>query len=317
LVEPASRRIALATGLTYHLLDWPAADGVAAAAPQFVLVHGFTDLARGWDGVSRALVARGRVIAPDLRGHGDSDWIGAGGYYHFFDYVADLDEVITRTAGTEPIVLVGHSMGGSICGYWAGTRPERVRALVLIEGLGPPDASNNALPLRTAAWSDAWRTARGRVRVMASLDDAAARLRAHDPLLGDAAARQIARHGTRSVDGGLVWKHDPLHATMGPYPYRLDVAEQFWRRVACPVLCIDGEQSRMNLAADERARRRAVFARCTHAVVATSARPRPTPPNPRSSELSPWRNGSKIASRSSGGMPTPVSRTTSTTRWGS
>jgi pimeloyl-ACP methyl ester carboxylesterase len=267
MIDPASRRIALATGLTYHLLDWPAADGVAADTPPFVLVHGFTDLARGWDDVARELVAHGRVIAPDLRGHGDSDWIGAGGYYHFFDYVVDLDEVITRTAGARPIVLVGHSMGGSICGYWAGMRPDRVRALVLIEGLGPPDASGNGLPLRTASWSDAWRAARGRVRTMPSLDAAAARLRAHDPLLDEAVARRLAGHGTRVVDGGLAWKHDPLHATMGPYPYRLDVAEQFWRRVACPVLCIDGEQSRMNLADDERARRRAVFARCSHAVV--------------------------------------------------
>jgi pimeloyl-ACP methyl ester carboxylesterase len=267
MVKPASRRIALATGLTYHVLDWPAGDGVPADAPPFVLVHGFTDLARGWDDVARRLVAHGRVIAPDLRGHGDSDWIGSGGYYHFFDYVADLDEVITRTLDTQPIVLVGHSMGGSICGYWAGTRPDRVRALVLIEGLGPPDASGNALPLRTASWIDAWHTGRDRVRIMASLDDAAARLRAHDPLLDAATARRLAQHGTRPVDGGVAWKHDPLHATMGPYPYRLDVAEQFWRRVACPVLCVDGEDSKLNLADGERARRRAVFARCAHAVV--------------------------------------------------
>ena len=48
----------------------------------------------------------GRVIAPDLRGHGDSDWIGAGGYYHFLDYVADLDQVIARCASGRVIVHV-------------------------------------------------------------------------------------------------------------------------------------------------------------------------------------------------------------------
>jgi pimeloyl-ACP methyl ester carboxylesterase len=230
-----------------------------------VLVHGFLDLAYGWHEVAPLLDAH--VIAPDLRGHGDSDWIGAGGYYHFLDYVADLDEVIARMA-RKRVILVGHSMGGSVSSYWAGTRPDRLAALALLEGLGPPDQSDVELGGRTAQWIEAWKTARTKVKPMASLDDAAARLRKHDPLLSEPLSLRLAEAGTRAIAGGYAWKHDPLHLTMGPYPFRRDHAARYWRRIACPVLVVDGAKTIMNLPDPERAARRAELANHRHATLA-------------------------------------------------
>ena len=258
-VPPRSRRVALATGLTYHLLEWG-----DPGAPTVVLVHGFLDLAWGWRLVAERLAERFHVVAPDLRGHGDSDWVGRGGYYHFFDYVADLDEVVSRVG--PPVRLVGHSMGGSVVTYLAGARPERVARLALLEGQGPPEQTD-ALPQRAARWIDAWRTARDAPKVMSSLDAAAARLRRHDPLLTPALADELAAHGTRAVAGGRVWKHDPLHTTIGPYPYRVDVAASFCARVTCPVLVVDAAESRLHLPDVELARRRAFFADVRHEVL--------------------------------------------------
>jgi len=241
-----------------------------------VLVHGFLDLAYGWHEVGDRLAQRAHVIAPDLRGHGDSDWIGPGGYYHFLDYVVDLDEVIERTA-RKRLVLVGHSMGGSVASYWAGTRPQRPSALALLEGLGPPDQSEVDLPGRTAQWIGAWRRARSKQKPMASVDEAAARLRKHDPQLGEALAKKLAAAGTREVgpagdsdprdSGGLTWKHDPLHLTMGPYPFRRDFAAQYWKRVTCPVLVVDGGATMLNLPDPERAVRRVLFPNHRHVVL--------------------------------------------------
>jgi pimeloyl-ACP methyl ester carboxylesterase len=259
-----SRKLPLATGLTYHVVEW------SADAPgdlTFVLVHGFTDLGSTWREVAERLAPRGHVIAPDLRGHGDSDWIGAGGYYHFMDYVADLDDVIAQLARRR-VVLVGHSMGGSVCSYWAGTRPERPAALMLIEGLGPPDMSDADGPSRTAAWIDGWRMAGSATRPMPSIDEAVRRLRKNDERLSDAQARWFAEIGTRAVDGGVAWKHDPLHRTLGPFPFRLTVAIRYWQRIACPVVIVDGADSRLTLPAAELERRRAHFASHRHVVVA-------------------------------------------------
>ena len=256
-----ARRVALATGLTYNVLEWAHPGDLT-----YVLVHGFSDLGYGWIRVAERLATHAHVIAPDLRGHGDSDRIGPGGYYHFLDYVADLDDVIARLARTR-VVLVGHSMGGSVSGYYAGTRPERLVGLALLEGLGPPDLAGIDPVARTIGWIDGWRAARKHYKPMATLDEAAARLRKNDDRLDPAFARELTRAGTRAVDGGFVWKHDPLHMTQGPYAFRLDVAVKFWQRVTCPVLVVDGADSRLNLPLAERAARRAHFARCEHVVV--------------------------------------------------
>jgi pimeloyl-ACP methyl ester carboxylesterase len=206
------------------------------------------------------------VVAVDVRGHGDSDWVGPGGYYYFMDYVADLDDVIRQLARTR-VIVVGHSMGGSVASYWAGARPDRPAAVALLEGLGPPDQAEVDVAARAARWFDDWRGARREWKPMESLEVAAARLRRNDPLLAEPLALRLAEHGTRSVDGGFVWKHDPLHRTQGPYPFRRDFAAQFWRRIACPVLVVDGADSQLNLPLAERAARRAELRNPHHVVV--------------------------------------------------
>ena len=252
--DPVPRAVELGTGLRYNVLEW------GADRPELdhtvILLHGFLDLARGWAATVRAgLAGRFHVVAPDLRGHGDSDWVGPGGYYHFIDYLADVDEV-ARLFGRGRLSLVGHSMGGSIASYFAGVFPERIHRLVLLEGLGPPE-NDTAVPQRVREWLRSWRRVRGReAKSHAGLDVAAARLRAHDPLLGEELARELALHGTRPApDGGLRFKHDPLHLTLGPMPFRVDYAAEFWTRVTCPVLWVEGEKSVFRYAGDEAERR--------------------------------------------------------------
>ncbi len=238
---PRSRRLALPTGLTAHVLEWGAEHDTTV-----LLVHGFLDLAWTWDDLAERLADRYHVLAPDLRGHGDSDWVGGGGYYHFFDYVADLDWIVARLARPR-LAVVGHSMGGSVSSYWCGARPARVAKVALLEGLGPPEVSV-PVPDRTGRWIDAWAEARVKApRVMASLDDAAARLRKNDHLLTEESARRLVARGTYPVAGGFSWKHDPLHLTAGPYLYRRDIAEQFWTRITSPVLVVDGADSRLRV----------------------------------------------------------------------
>lgn len=252
---PASRKLQLGTGLTYHLLE---AD--AEGDHTVLLIHGFLDNAWGWLPLLEAGLGDVHVVAPDMRGHGDSDWIGAGGYYHFVDYLADLHELVERV-GRARVSLVGHSMGGSIAAYYAGSFPERVHKLALLEGLGPPE-SRDTMPERVARWLGAWKKVRERSpRSYASVDEAAARIVEHDPLVTPALARTLAEKGTTPALGGRIrFKHDPVHATPGPYGFSLEVARQFWARVRCPTLLVYGAQSLMRHAPDEEARRNAAFA---------------------------------------------------------
>ena len=89
-----------------------------AAAPRgltLLLLHGFLDAGGSWDLVATELAPRGiEVYAVDLRGFGASDRVGAGGYYHFPDYVADVDALVDgvgRWVRPGDVVLVKGSRG--------------------------------------------------------------------------------------------------------------------------------------------------------------------------------------------------------------
>ncbi len=251
MIEPTSKRIALETGLSYHYLEWDS----AASDHTVVLVHGFLDFCSGWRAtVTPEMAARYHVIAPDMRGHGDSDRVGAGGYYHFLDYVADLKSLVQQL-GRKTLSIVGHSMGGTIAGYYAGAFPETLHRLVLMEGMGPPE-NDAPVPERIQHWVRGWKRARARTpHIYSTLTDAAEKLRARDPRLSTEVALSLAQWGTRTTEGGVVYKHDPLHLSQGPTPYSVEVALQFWRRITCPVLLIAGGESRMRHGAEEHARR--------------------------------------------------------------
>jgi len=252
-VKPHARRLELATGLGANVLEWD-----TGSDHTVVLVHGFLDMAWGWERVVRAGLARDlHVIAPDMRGHGDSDRVGAGGYYYFLDYVADLASIVEEL-GRSRVSVVGHSMGGMIASYYAGVFPESVHRLALLEGIHAPEASPG--PARVRDWITSWRRVREHApRTYASVQEAAARLRQHDALLREDLALELAQHGTRETSEGWVFKHDPLHLTRGPYPFRVDWAEPLWRAITCEVLLVDGGESRLHLASADRERRLACF----------------------------------------------------------
>jgi pimeloyl-ACP methyl ester carboxylesterase len=253
-----------ANRLKLHLLDW-GGDG-----PVVLLLHGFLEHAHVWDRVAPTIAAGGyRVLALDWRGHGDSEWVGPGGYYHFADYVADLGALVRHFGGRA--ALVAHSMGGNAAILYAGTEPERAWALASIEGVGPPDSEPASAPDRFAAWIDDLERAATRPRLGFSMDGAVERLRLSYRRLDGPSIGLLAEHGTKEEGAERVWKFDPLHHTRSPQPFYVRQGEAFWRRVTCPVLYVEGAESILRLDdADVSARlsalraRRVTIAGCGH-----------------------------------------------------
>lgn len=241
-------------GLAIHYLEW----GEPAGEP-IVLVHGFLDQAHSWKFFVAELIAQTLrplwIIAPDCRGHGDSGWVGDGGYYHFPDYVFDLDCVI-RSVGTTRFHLVGHSMGGTISFLYAGAFPERLANLVLIEGVGPLGMEFADAPLRMAGWiGELHDRGRNHFREYTSIEAGANQLQQTNPRLRKEFAIDLARAGMRQNDKGKwIWKFDPLHRTAAPQPFYTAQALEFFRRIECPVLIVDGHESRQNRRTDKQER---------------------------------------------------------------
>jgi pimeloyl-ACP methyl ester carboxylesterase len=226
-------------GLRHHLLIWDA----PAEAPTLVLLHGYLDLAWSFAPFAEALRRRlpVRLVAPDLRGHGSTEWVGRGGYYHFPDYVADVHALLATLP--RPVWLLGHSMGGTVASLVTASFPDSVERLVLIEGLGPPPGTEPP-PDRMSRWIHEVDERRQRpARPMPSLDVAQARLRESNPRLTPELSRLLAEKGTRAVPGGYVWAYDPLHRTRSPMPFSLEQFRTFLQRIHCPTLLVDASES--------------------------------------------------------------------------
>src|SRR5437867_3764938 len=111
-------------GLRYHCRCW----GDERATKLFML-HGWMDVSASFQFLVDALRRDWRVIAPDWRGFGLSEWAKSDSYW-FPDYFADLDRLLEHFHPDSPATLVGHSMGGNVAAMYAGIRPERVEKLV-------------------------------------------------------------------------------------------------------------------------------------------------------------------------------------------
>lgn len=208
-----------------------------------VVLHGFLDTAATFDTFIEHLAGRvsARIVAPDLRGHGATEWVGRGGYYHFADYVADVHALI-RSEQASPVALLGHSMGGSIASLVAGTFPELISQLVLVEGLGPI-ASDVLPPDRMRQWIDEVEGRRLRASTPMSLDDAIRRLHRVHPRIDVPALEKVALASTREVEGKRVWAYDPLHRTRSPMSIPAPDFNVFLSRIACPTLLVEGSES--------------------------------------------------------------------------
>lgn len=206
-----------------------------------LLVHGFLDAGATWQRIATELATDGHeVIAPDLRGFGQSDPIGAGGYYHFPDYIADLAELVELLAPMR-LGVVGHSMGGTISALFTGTFPDKVERLALLEGMGPVSTDPPFAVDRMQAWLRDLRRVDRTPRVLSSMREAVERLALHHPRVAREIIEEKAKVLTKHDDQGrLVWAYDPLHRTTSPTPFNVVAFKEFLARIECPTLIVSG-----------------------------------------------------------------------------
>ncbi len=227
--------------LKLHYVDWG-----NAAKPLMVLLHGGRDHARNWDQVALQLRSGYHLIAPDLRGHGDSEW-ARGSEYSMVEYVLDLAQLLEPLAAF-PVLLTGHSLGGAIALQYSGVYPEHVAKVVAIEGLGPSPRFIGHRPPheRMQAWISEMRALAGRhPHRYVTLVDAVRRMREANPRLSEAMAQHLTLHGTnRNEDGTYTWKFDNYVRASSPYDFNLADARAIWERITCPTLLIRGADSR-------------------------------------------------------------------------
>ena len=223
--------------LRLHYLDWG-----NDAAPDLLLVHGIHDHCHSWDWLAQSLRQHFHVVAPDLRGHGDSQW-SLGSQYSYLEYAQDVAQLV-RQRRLAPVTIVSHSLGGTIASIYAGAFPEAVARLVIIEGVGLYPRPVEQPEARLRHWIEANRSLAGRLpRRYRTLEDAYQRMQDTNPHLSPEQARHLTAHGSnQNEDGTYTWKFDNYTRTRHPYDIPNDDMAALWRRISCPVLIINSRQ---------------------------------------------------------------------------
>jgi len=222
-------------GVDYCINEWGDAD-----APLMFYLHGWADTGSTFQFVVDALASGWRVIAPDWRGFGRTRHRSHA--YWFPDYLADLHAILNVYSPADPVRLVGHSMGANVCSLYAGAIPERVSAIVNIEGFGLSDSDPNDAPERYRAWLLASES----TPVFSSYPEfssLAQRIRKRSPALSEAQANFVAREWAQEDNGAVILRADPNHKLPNAVLYRRLEAEACWRNISAAMLLISGATS--------------------------------------------------------------------------
>lgn len=222
-MRPISHNIQLnATRL--HYLEWG-----ETTNPPLVLLHGGAAHAHWWDHLAPIFAHNYRVIALDLRGHGDSAW-AIPPAYEIDDYVADVAALID-TLELAPLTLLGHSLGGFVGLAYAIAQPRLLSGLIVVD-MRARLRTSRYMRLLQAMPSPVYQDERDLLRRF--------RLLPADTQASPQLLRAIARHSIRPAAAKqLQLKSDRAALTRAPCDLK---GELF--RLTCSTLFIRGEDSR-------------------------------------------------------------------------
>ena len=238
-----SSHIYFSQRLRLHYVDWGNPDG-----PPMLLIHGGRDHCRNWDWVAEHFAKDYHIIAPDLRGHGDSQWEASGNYTQI-SYVYDIAQLLQQK-NMHDVTVIGHSLGGAIALMYTALFPERVKKLVAIEGMGPSPSlaakqAEISINDRVRSWVDDMRKLSGRLpRRYDTLDDAFKRMRDENPHLSEEQARHLTLHGAnQNEDGTYSWKFDNYVRVFSMSGLPNEEVKKMYGEISCPTLLMRGEES--------------------------------------------------------------------------
>ena len=215
-------------GVTVHCVEWGERDAMPV-----VLLHGLRAYGYWFEEFGEVAGSRYRVIAPDVRGRGESGW-ASDGAYTTDAYVGDLERLVGHL-GLRRFALGGHSLGGVIAANYAARHADQIAALLILEmspeahpaGLERIKRELAETPAQFASWDKA-RAFLRRLHPRASARNLETRLRR---MLKETAA------------GSIGWRLDPAILNPSRTP---DPPSRTWtalEAVRCPTLVVRGALS--------------------------------------------------------------------------
>jgi esterase len=216
----ATSNFTIARGVRLHHLDH------GGEGEPIILIHGVLGQAHMFDHLVPEIHDRGRILAPDLRGYGESQWDPAG-KYTTESHAADMSAWM-KLNGLSGTAFVGFSWGGLIGLHLAVTEPDLISKLVMVDI--PPSFATTETEIPPIAQS------------FASHDEVMAAERRQNRFASDEAIETMTRFGTRPGPAGrLIRKSDPVFSER--WPFRRDDRWSQMSAVEQPVLVVRAADS--------------------------------------------------------------------------
>lgn len=224
-------------GLTLAARDWGPSDG-----RRLIALHGWLDNAASFDLLAPELEGY-RIVAIDSAGHGLSDWRSADARYDLRHEVGDVVEIADQL-GWQRFGLLGHSRGAAVAALFAGTFPDRVERLVMIEGGIPILGDAERAPETLAEAITQIGVLRGKSGRVFPDRASALRERANgfSPISVDAAA-VLATRSLREVDSGFRWHADQRLKAKSELYLTAEQMRAFARRIEAPAVAFLASRS--------------------------------------------------------------------------
>jgi len=200
-------------------------------------LHGWLDNAATFDHLA-PLLPEFQLVSLDLPGHGFSDHRPSGMSYHFTDMVVDVLEV-ANVLNWDFFSLLGHSMGAGIASYLGGTIPEKIKCLMLIEGLGSIVQAPEEMPENLREATNQWLHRTEKIMPVYPNMESAVKVRHNIGSIAVSSVRTLVARGLQPVDGGFTWRSDPNLKLRSRHYFTKEQACAFLKKITAPVLLIE------------------------------------------------------------------------------
>ncbi|MCP4753061.1 MAG: alpha/beta hydrolase [Proteobacteria bacterium] len=196
-------------------------------------LHGWLDNAASFDRLA-PLLLNFQFVALDFSGHGMSDHRPRGMHYFFVDYVADIVAVADELGWGE-FALIGHSLGARVASVTAGTIPDRISGLILIEGIGPTSRNPEAAPQFLAKAISEMKKIDNRKHPLYQTVQKAIEVRSTLTGMNRDAAAPIVKRGLKTIEGGFTWRVDQRLKVASPLYMTEEQVNAFLTAIKAPV----------------------------------------------------------------------------------
>jgi pimeloyl-ACP methyl ester carboxylesterase len=205
-----------------------------------LFLHGWLDNAASFSGIYPHLMNY-HIFGLDFPGHGKSDSLGKGEYYHFMEYACDVFN-FTHSFPYKKWNLIGHSMGAGVASLAAGSHPSIWNKIVLIEGLGPATREGSQAPSQFyKAWKSESEIDYKKESIFPDWEKLL-KLRMKSGSLRRHSAFEILQRGTKKVKEGWKLTRDPRLVSQSLLRMTEEQVKGFCNQIESPVLFITGTE---------------------------------------------------------------------------